>query len=277
MHLNNPSGRIATLALLVLVAVESRADLAFAKGDAGRTIMEKVNHRSRGPHARLQLEMTLHDLGRQETFQKHILLERKRYGESYRSAYWITAPEHERRIGLLLSEDLSPIGMWMYFPATRQTSSIATRGFPALGSDFDCEDLLEQVPLSSFKFHLLGRVKENGIAIAEIEMVPATDRLRAELGFSKSIGWVREDIGMIERAEYYDDQGTIFKRFAAEQIKKVHGIWTAHLLSMENLRAHHRTEVRVLDADYLLAIPDAIFSPDALGDGFETAVSADNE
>lgn len=259
--------------MLVLVTAASRAGLAFEKGDAGRTIMEKVNHRRRGPHARLQLEMTLRDLDRQKTFHKHIVLERKRYGESYRSAYWVTAPEHERRIGLLLSEDLSPIGMWMYFPATRQTSSIATRGFPALGSDFDCEDLLEQVPLSSFQFHFLGRATENGIAIAEVEMVPATDRLRAELGFSRSVGWVREDIGMIERAEYYDEQGAIFKRFAAEQIKKVHGIWTAHLLSMENLRAHHRTEVRVLDADYLLAIPDANFSPDALGDRFDTAGS----
>jgi len=41
---------------------------------------------------------------------------------------------------------------------------------------------------------------------------------------------------MITRAEYFDE-GSVFKRFIADEIKKVRGIWTAHRFVMENLRA----------------------------------------
>ena len=35
-------------------------------------------------------------------------------------------------------------------------------------------------------------------------MKPATEQLRGELGFTKAIGWVRDDIWMIIRADYID-------------------------------------------------------------------------
>ncbi len=240
----------------------------------GEEIMEKVNRRFRGSSTRMVLEMTLHDSSRQKDFHKSIVMERKKFGAAYRSAYWVIAPEHEKRVALLLSEDRSPTGMWMYFPATQQVTAIATRGFPALASDFSCEDLLEQIPMASFQFRLLDQERQGNILLARVEMVPATDRLKSELGFAKSIGLVRLDIGMIVHADYFDENDSIFKKFTADEIRKVGGIWTAHRLLMENLRAQHTTEVRVTGEDYFSPITDEIFSPEKLGPGFDLATGA---
>lgn len=262
-----------TSALIAIAALWPRG--VSGGSVTGREIMEKVNRRSRGSRARMILEMTLRDTSRQKVFHKSIVMERKKFGSAYRSAYWITAPAHEKRIAFLLSEDRSPPGMWMYFPAAHRVTEIVTRGFPALASDFNCEDLMEQIPLASFQFRLLGQEREGGILLARVEMVPATDRLKSELGISKSIGWVRRDIGMITRAEYFDEGGAVFKRFTADDIRKVRGIWTAHRLVMENLRAQHSSEVRVVAEDYLAPIADSVFSPEAIGADFDLAVGAD--
>jgi len=250
--------------------------LSFA-GESGEAIMAKVNQRSRGASSRMVLEMTLQDTARQKTFHKSIVMERKKFGLAYRSAYWVTAPEHEKKIALLLSEDLSPAGLWMYFPGTQRVTEIASRGFPALASDFSCEDLLEQVPLSSFQFRLLGQERQGAYLLARVEMVPATERLKSELGFAKSVGLVRRDIGMIVHADYFDASGVIFKKFTADDIRKVEGVWTAHRLLMENLRAQHSTEVRVLEEDHSSPIPDTDFSPEELGVSFDRVTVANSK
>ena len=144
-----------------------------------------------------------------------------------------------------------------------------------MSSDFNCEDLLEQIPLASFQFRLLGQEREGSILLARVEMVPATDRLKRELGISKSIGWVRQDIGMIIRAEYFDERGSVFKRFIADDIRRVRGIWTAHRLVMESLRAQHSSEVKVVAEDYLTPIADSVFSPEAIGADFDLVVGTD--
>jgi hypothetical protein len=257
----------ASMSMLIALCVSSLA------GERGEEIMAKVNQRFRGSDSRMILEMTLWDTARQKTFHKSIVMERKKFGPAYRSAYWVTAPEHEKKIALLLSEDRSPSGMWMYFPGTQSVTEIASRGFPALASDFSCEDLFEQVPLANFQFRLLGQERQGSLLLARVEMVPATDRLKSELGFTKSIGLVRQDIGMIVHADYFDEKGVIFKKFTAGEIGQVQGIWTAHRLIMENLRAQHSTEVRVLDEDHS-RISNTDFSPETLGASFDRVTIA---
>src|SRR6202034_514023 len=98
-----------------------------------------------------------------------------------------------------------------YFPDGHSVIPVATRGFPALATDFICEDLLVDVVLADFRFRLLGRETDSNTVIQQVEMTPRTDALRAELGYSKAVGWVREDIWLIARADYYDDAGAVFK------------------------------------------------------------------
>jgi outer membrane lipoprotein-sorting protein len=189
---------------------------------------------------------------------------RKQLPSGYRTAYWITAPEHEKGIGLLLSEDPVQSGTWMYFPASSQVVHVAIRGLSALASDFSCEDLRVGAPLTDYGFRALGPASLDGVSTLQVEMVPRTERLRSELGFSKSVGWVRDDIWLIVRADYYDENGKVFKTFRAGDVQQVQGIWTARRFTMENLRAQHSTEVRLAEVDYGVRLSEDLFAPDRL-------------
>lgn len=232
----------------------------------GKEIMRRVNARSRGQGSQMHLEMTLIDAKRGD-FHKSILMRRTRLKSGYRTSYRIDAPDHEKGIAVLISEDNTQHGMWMYFPASRQVLHVVSRGFPALASDFTCEDLLAEIPLEDYDFRVNGREKVAGIGLVKIEMIPQSERLRNELGFSKSVGWVRDDIWMIVRADYYDDKGDLFKSFQAEDIEKIQGVWTVRTFSMQSRRIQHSTKVHVLDADYSLLLPDTDFVPGKLSIG----------
>jgi Outer membrane lipoprotein-sorting protein len=247
---------MATTIFLGCVALPSTVmglDAAREGPPGAEEIMTRVNARPRGEASRARLRMILHSA--RGEYRKQIVSERARLGTGYRTAYWITAPEHEREIGLLLSEDAAQAGMWLYFPATRQTLHVVSRGLSALASDFSCEDLLTRISLDDYIFSVLGYEKVGDVGTYRIEMKPASERLRGELGFANSIGWVRDDIWMIVRADYLDDAGDVFKTFLARDIEKVDGIWTARTLTMENLRAKHGTEVQVEEIEYLDHLP----------------------
>ncbi len=257
----------AVVAALILLAATGRgllygsaaAPRAGGPLPSGEEVVRQVNARSRGGDSRMRLEMTLHDAKRGD-FHKSLLLQRKRFASGYRTAYWITAPEHEQGIGLLLSEDAEQHGMWMYFPSSRQLVRVASRGLSALVSDFSCEDLLVEVPLAEYDLQTLGRESVGGVSTLRVEIRPRTERLRAELGFAKSVGWVRDDLWLIVRADYYDEDGKVFKSFRAEDVQQMEGIWTVRRFFMQNWRAQHGTEVRVSAADYSVHLPEELFA-----------------
>jgi len=262
-HLVTPPMKRAIISLIALTAGLSSQQLPLTPAvsrPAGEEIMRRVNMRSRGKASLAHLEMIIHDARRGE-FHKTIVMQRERLASGYRTIYRISIPDHEKGIGLLISEDTKQHGMWMYFPNTRQVIGVASRGFPALASDFSCEDLLVGVPLADYDFRILGKDLIEGRETVKVEMTPRTERLRSELGFSKSVGWVRENLSIIVRADYYDDDGKVFKTFRAEEIERRHGIWTVGKMEMENFRARHASEVRVLDTDYSIRFTDDVFTP----------------
>jgi hypothetical protein len=261
-----PSARVArAVTAIVLAALPTPLSPAELPIDAIE-IMRRVNDRPRGDSSHMLMEMTIHD-PRRGDFQKLVDVARKRFGSSYRTAYRIDAPDHEKGLGLLLSEDPLERGMWMYFPATRKSVPVASRGFPAMATDFNCEDLLVSVELKDFEFRVLGRDRVNEFRAILVEMKPRNDAVRNELGFSRAVGWVREDIWLIARADYYDESGSLFKTFRAEQAERVEGIWTPRRMSMENHRIQHRTDVRIAQVDYSSRFADESFEANRMGVG----------
>lgn len=230
-------------------------------------VMALVNGRPRGISSQMQIEMSLHSS--RGDYRKQVVSEREKSATGYRTVYWIAAPEHEKGIGLLLSEDSTEQGMWMYFPVSRQTVHVVSRGLSALASDFSCEDLLTQVSLSDYAFRILGHELSAGYGVYRIEMKPASERLRSELGFDTAIGWIRDDAWMIVRADYLDDSGSVFKSFTATDVEIVQGVWTARRLVMDNRRAQHSTEVRVVDVTYSDQLPKDVWTTARFGKGLD--------
>jgi hypothetical protein len=174
------------------------------------------------------------------------------------------APDHLGGISLLLAEDREMPGMWMYLPNADHLVPVVTRGLSALASDFTCEDLKLSLPLEDYEFAILGTETRDNRLHYRIQMTPRSDRLQAELGFGKAIGWVRADIWTIVRAEYLDRAGQVFKTFTAREAELVQGIWTIKRYTMTNHRAQHETDAQIVSVRYGLDLPAKWFTSEAL-------------
>lgn len=228
-----------------------------AAADRATEVMRRVNARPRGDATLMRQSITVEDVKRGR-FQKAVLLHRKRFPAGYRTLYRILSPDHEAGIELLISEGDRAPAMWMYFPSAGRVVPVAARGFAALATDFACEDLLAEMPLGDYEFRLL-KGDPGRAAVVTIEMIPRSERLQRELGFSRAVGVVRTDIWMIVRADYYSDGGLLFRTYTADDVGRIDGVWTARRLSMENHRAGHKTTVHVTEADYAAHLPDELF------------------
>lgn len=253
---------------LLLWAAAAGPD-ALADGEdglpAGEEIMAKVNGRERGGSARMSLRLTLTDPKRGE-FTKRIEAERRKEASGFRTIYRITQPDHEEGIVLLVAEEPELDGFWMYFPRSDHLLGVATRGLSALGSDFSCEDLRWLFPSDEYEFRTLERVTIDGDPGYRVEMKPASDRLRRELGFERAVGWVRERDWVVVRSEYHDDSGRVFKTFRAERIERVQGVPTVLESTMVNHRIEHTSRVEVVSVEYGPDPPpdEARFEPEGL-------------
>jgi hypothetical protein len=250
----------AVMCVFLLMPAVLEAQQALPTGEA---IMRNVNARPKGGDARLDIRLIFRDLRRGDHL-RYVEVRRKQLASGYRSLYRMTAPEHLTGISLLLAEDRELPGMWMYLPNANHLVPVVTRGLSALASDFSCEDLRLTFALDDYRFTTIGSEVNSGHRIYKVEMVPRTDRLQAELGFTKAVGWVRGDLWMLIRAEYYDGGGKVFKTFSAEAPQLVQGVWTVRRYTMTNHRAQHETQAEVTAVRYGLQLQPGAFVPDAL-------------
>ena len=230
-----PLGGTLTIPQLLLLA--STALSAAEPPTTGREIMARVNERPRGGDATMTMRVELVD---PERGRHHRRIEVRRSDDApgFRSVYSIVEPPRLEGLELLVIDGTEDDQMWMYFPLNDQLVRVVTRGLSALSTDFTCEDLKLTMPLEDFDFRVLSRsTSSEGVGVVDVELVPRTDRLKAELGYARAIGTVREDTWIITRAEYFDDKGALFKVFTGSDIRQHEGVWLIHHRTMTNLRA----------------------------------------
>jgi hypothetical protein len=223
-----------------------------------------VNLRFIGDSVQMKLDLAIHDERRGDS-HKTITMWRKHFPGGHRSLYRVDTPEEENEIALLVSEDMVQDGVWMYFPSTLAVTRVMSRGFTALATDFSCEDLLQEVPLGDYRFRLHGKQNLDGVQTVQIEKIPIREELSSELGYAKAIHWIREDIRMVVRSDFYDEQGKLSRVYRAGNIRHIHGIVTALDQSMEDLRTNHTTRVRIARVDYEAHLAAENFEKDRMG------------
>ena len=249
---------VALLAFLLLAAAPAPQPPA----PSAEEVMRRVNARPRGKDAEMNLKLLLNS--RRGPYTKTVSMRRRALADGYRTLYRVNTPASETGILLLVAEDKALNSLWMYFPSSDHLLQVASRGLSALGTDFTCEDLKLAFPLADYNFRLLGRADCRGESCLRVEMTPREPRLQRELNFDHAVGWVREDLAMIVRSDYYDSDGNLFRTFQVEELKQIQGIWTATKTSMVNARAEHRTDVELADVRYFLDLSREPLTPDTM-------------
>ncbi len=155
--------------------------------------------------------------------------------------------------------------MWLFMPALRKTRRIVSseKAKNFMGSEFTYADMTPPV-LSEFSYAILGEKEMEGAACWEIEVVPVSEDIADENGFSKRVVCIGKDDFVLRHAVYFDLDGELHKELSVLEIQEVdpaqHRYRPTHMLMV-----NHQNERRSI-----LKVSRIVFNPNVRDDYFTT-------
>jgi outer membrane lipoprotein-sorting protein len=178
------------------------------------------------------------------------------------------APAEVRDEGILITENGSGKNdVLLYLPNFKKIRRVESQQQSGsfMGSVFSYSDIATP-HVDDYQYKTLGSEKCSGDAklmCTKIECIPSNEEVKDRTGYSKSIVWVRPDNFMVERAEYYQIDGKLWKSLKATEIKMVDSKnkkWLAHSLSIVNQINKDFTDLQFSNVKVNSGISDAIFT-----------------
>ena len=152
--------------------------------------------------------------------------------------------------------------MWVYMPEAALVRRISGGGKKGafMRSDFANEDISRR-EVDDDTHTLVGEEELYGVKCYRIDMVPVqTDNTN----YSKRRMWVRQDIWLPARVDYYNKAGVVIKRSVYGGFKQIEGIWTATRQLMKSLQTQSQTLLETRKVQYDIALKEEMFSHSVL-------------
>lgn len=254
----------------VTVSMDSKA----AEPLSAQEVMQKVDSVDEGKHLISHIKMTMINK-KGDTRTREAVTYRKNFDEERRTFLVFKNPSNVEGTSFL-TYDYSIASkdddQWLYLPSLRKVRRISSsdRGDYFLGTDFTYEDIKKsgKVELNDFDFSHQGReniaVNDAQIDAIKIEATPKNKALKKALGFGNSTIWVNPENWIIVKIHYEDRKGRALRTYTANDIRKVEGVWSKHVLEVTNHKTGHFSRFELSDLDYNTAIADKRFNKRAM-------------
>jgi outer membrane lipoprotein-sorting protein len=160
----------------------------------------------------------------------------KKYGPDERGLIKFIEPPDARGIMYLTwgYEDIErDDDMWVFLPAESLVRRISGGGKKGsfMRSDFANEDI-EKREVDDDEHRLLRSEEFSGLDCYVVERI---SKKQKDTNYSKRVVWVRKDIWLPVKTEYYNKRGKHFKTAIFGGFKKIKGIWTVTRIMVETL------------------------------------------
>jgi outer membrane lipoprotein-sorting protein len=229
-----------------------------AEETTGRDIMEKVDNRYTGDDQIAEMTMTLIKSSGRKRVRK-VKVWQKDYGKNDKSLMRFLEPADVRGTGFLVWEHESKDDdQWLYLPALKKVRRISSKEKEKsfMGTDFSYDDLGSH-DLDDYDYAFLRSETFNDQDCYVIKSVPKPEKKKS---YSKTISWIRKDIFIATKIEFYDKKGEFLKRMHAFNIEKINEIWTTKKMEMENVQKKHITILELENVRYNIGLKDNIFT-----------------
>lgn len=260
-HRRSPASRSMLrvgVALLAAIFVVSGAAWAITAEE----IVREVEAQPAPDASAVKMRMTLISNRGSKTYEKERTVEmfaKRDEQEGSRSLLVFKEPADVAGVSLLVSENPGgPNDQWLYMPALKQEPkriSGGQRNSSFLGTDFTFADLEGRDP-ENWNHKL---VRTESIDGEEAWVLETTPKEGTETQYTKLIQWIRKDVKLPVRIEFYDRQGKL-KVLTVEELKQIDGFWTSMRTRMENVRKNHATVLEILEQKNNLEIPEKVFT-----------------
>lgn len=237
---------------------------------AAEQLVADVNARDEGTWVSRSLKMELIDK-RGKTRERDTLGYRRYFGTEKRTVLFYTAPSSVKGTGFLTydyPEADRDDDQWLYLPALRKIRRISAsdRGDYFLGTDLSYEDIKKESKIAAedYQVQTLGIEILDGYKTYLVEGVPVSEEIAKELGYGRVVWRIDPEIGMSRKAEIWDTNGNALKTIENQDIRQVSGIWTTHLIKVENHKTGHKTVFTFSDVDYETEVGEKVFEQRSL-------------
>ncbi len=149
--------------------------------------------------------------------------------------------------------------MWVFLPAESLVRRISGGGKKGsfMRSDLANEDI-EDRAIDDDNHTLKESKKINGTDCWVVESIPKPE-LKKDTNYSKRLVFVRKDIFLPTRIEYYDKRGRLLKTAVLGGFKEIDGIWTITKSLYETPDRGTKTMLERKDIRYNTGLDDALF------------------
>ena len=259
--------------LLMAVSVAAYAAQGDGALPSGDEIARQINARDDGASVSRKIVMEMTEKGGKSRVRVTRSF-RKDFGEERRLVIFYDKPRNLSGTAFL-TYDYPQAGVdddqWLYLPALRKARRVsgAERGDYFMGTDFSYDDMKQEtrVSLDEYDRETLGVEELDGRQLYLVEAKPVSARVAEELGYGRVVTWVDPEIWMVRKSEFWDTRGQRLKTLHFRGIEEVDGIWTPHVLEVENHQSGHRTLFTISEVDYTSTVSDRLFRREALGRG----------
>ena len=179
-----------------------------------------------------------------------------------KSTIRFTAPAEVKGVVLLIFNHPDKASdQWMWTPAIERDRRIALqdRSTRFFGTDFSFEDL-EERDVDQFDYVLLGEEPIAGEACWKIQSAPKQTKSSQ---YTKSIVWVRKDNYATARIDSFV-KDEVVRRLDNADFRNIQGVWTAHELTMAEVKRGSRTKLTLDRVQYNIDLKDSDFTLQAI-------------
>ena len=253
----NPGILVCSVLLLTWCAGLQQA---YAADDA-RTIVAEAQKRTASKSERYEGLLQSFDKSGKPAEKRWSFERLGSYGQS-KSAIRFLSPAEVKGVALLVVNHPDRASdQWMWTPAIERDRRIALqdRSTRFFGTDFTFEDL-EERDVDQYDYTLLGEETVDGAACWKIQSTP---RQSKSSQYNKTIVWIRKDNYASVRIESYVKDEAV-RRLDYSDFRNLQGIWTAHEMTMTDLKKGSHTRLALEKVEYNVNLKDEDFTLQAI-------------
>jgi outer membrane lipoprotein-sorting protein len=224
----------------------------------GREIAVKMDQVDDSKDGKRTSTMVIHRRN-QKLFRKMETYSKKYGPDERRLIRFITPPDVRGTMYLTWSyeDSAQEDDMWIFLPAESLVRRISGGGKKGsfMRSDFTNEDI-EKREVDDDEHRLLGTEQFSGFDCYLVEQI---SKKQKDTNYSKRHVWVRKDIWLPVKTEYYNKRGEHFKTTIYGGFKKIKGIWTVTKIMVKTPGKGTSTLMQHEIVDYNCGLLDNIF------------------
>jgi outer membrane lipoprotein-sorting protein len=253
--------RLSLLLLTFLIAFGGAGVRPVAAADDARAIVAEAQKRTQSSSERYEGLLQSFDKSGKPA-EKRWTFERLGSNGQSKSAIRFIAPAEVKGVALLVVNHPDRASdQWMWTPAIERDRRIALqdRSTRFFGTDFTFEDL-EERDVDQYDYALVGEDTLDGAGCWKIQSTPKQSKSSQ---YTKMIVWVRKDNYASVRVESYIKDEAV-RRLDYSNFTNLQGIWTAHEMTMTDLRRGSRTRLVLEKVEYNVGLKDEDFTLQAI-------------